>query len=104
MYNDFKNRLKERKLVEDSDANLIKQLFGYKEELVLEEINKQPLKPLNVIENLKNKVSNKMENELKQKELSKKNKEEKFIQKKIFELYGKAEYDYEHKYEDKFYN
>jgi hypothetical protein len=104
MYNDFKNRLKERKLVEDSDSNLIKQLFGYKEELVLEEINKQPLKPLNVIENLKNKVSNKMENELKQKELSKKNKEEKFIQKKNFELYGKAEYDYEHKYEDKFYN
>ena len=68
MYNDFKNRLKERKLVEDSDANLIKQLFGYKEELVLEEINKQPLKPINIIENLKNKVRNKIKNELKKKE------------------------------------
>ena len=108
MYNDFVipilnittfKRLEERKLMEDSETNLIKQLFGYKEDLVLEEINNQPL---NVIEKFKNKVSNKTENELKQKELSKQRKEKKLKENKNFELYGKSDGDYE--YEDKNYN
>jgi hypothetical protein len=94
-----KKRLEERRLVEESDMTIAKNLFGNeKDETEIESKNKQIIhysKPKKII-------SKKYENELKQKELAKIVKEKKAAQAKHNELYGESiedEYSY---YEDKF--
>jgi hypothetical protein len=92
-----KKRLEERRLVEESDMAIAKNLFGNEED---ETENKQTIqcsKP-------KKLISKQYENELKQKELAKIVKEKKAAEAKHNELYGESiedEYSY---YEDKFNN
>lgn len=105
-------RLEERRLVEESDNALSKDLFSTDEkDLVFEDLkqieNKFNSKPLQSTEKKAPKeklVSNKQLNEQKQKELSKKIKEEKERKKRENEIYGGDEYYEEYgDYEDKFY-
>ena len=79
-------RLEERKLVEESDNKLTKELFSNKEECLLheyeEDSNKNINKPLQVSSAEKKAPakkfeSKKLEHEQKQKEISKKNREDK---------------------------
>lgn len=90
----------ERKLIEESDAALTKDLFNDQEEKIDEkkEINIQnkKIKPIK-------KVSNKELNEKRQKELSRKIKDLKNKKQKEIELYGASENDDEYaEYETKF--
>lgn len=105
-------RLEERKLVEESDNALAKELFSNDEEdLVYEDLKKLEVKkdinPLPLTEKKapnKNIPDKQKENEEKQKELSKKIKEDKLKKQRERELYGEAEEDDEYaKYEDQFY-
>ena len=105
-------QLKERKLVEESDNALTKNLFSNEDEdLVYEELKKlefkNKVKPLQTTEKKapKKVTSDKQkENEQKQKEMSKKIKEEKSYKNKLKETFGEAEEDDEYsKYEDMFY-
>lgn len=104
-------RLEERKLVEESDNKLTNELFSNKAESLIHEheevSNKNISKPLPSAEKKapnKNFASKKLENEKKQKEISRKNKEDKKRKEKAAELYGEAEEDDEYtKYEDMFY-
>ena len=94
-------RIEERKLVEESDNKIANELFGFEtneKQNSIANINK--FKP---IREKRNHISNQKENELKQTELSKKNREIKIKQEKQIELYGKAEDDEYHYYTDKFY-
>ena len=94
-------RIEERKLVEESDNKIANELFGFEtneKQTSIANINK--FKP---IREKRNHISNQKENELKQTELSKKNREIKIKQEKQIELYGKAEDDEYHYYTDKFY-
>jgi ubiquinone/menaquinone biosynthesis C-methylase UbiE len=108
-------RLEERKLVEESDNALSKDLFNNQEEedLLLKELNELKQKEIipkiitkeKEIEKNKNKISKQKDNELKQKELSIKIKQEKLEKIKHSELYGEAECDDEYdEYENKFYD
>jgi len=104
-------RLEERKLVEESDNALTKDLF--EEDLVYQDFkkfeNKNIIKPLQSTEKKapkKNKVNQQKENEQKQKALSKQIKEEKTKKLKEREIFGEAdeddEYDKYIEYEDKY--
>jgi len=102
-------RLEERKLVEESDNALSKELFETDEYNKL----KRVINPdANLEKNLKLekdkekiKMNKQKENEQKQKEFSKKNKEQKNKQKRHNELYGEVEGEYIYDdYGDKFYN
>jgi hypothetical protein len=106
-------RLQERKLVEDSDNVITKDLFSNDddEDLVYEDLKKLEENKVIIVKQIKvekekpkNKINNQKINEEKQKELSKKNKEEKANKKKAKEIFGEAEYDDEYaKYEEQFY-
>jgi hypothetical protein len=113
------HRLEERKLVEESDNALSKELFETDNDNKLTRgINPNANLEKNIkLENekVKAKVSDKdkekikmnkqKENEQKQKEFSKKNKEQKNKQKRHNELYGEVEGEYIYDdYGDKFYN
>ena len=97
------NLIKERKLVEESDNNLAKDLFAInKQDLVYEDLNQSTEKkaPKN-----KTNISNRQLNEEKQKNLSKVIKEKKVNKQREKELFGEPEgdeYDEYIKYEDKF--
>ena len=114
-------RLEERKLVEESDNALSKELFETEDDNKLTRVmnpdtNFEKNKKLeNENENTKAKTRDKdkekikmnkqKENEQKQKEFSKKNKEQKNKQKRHNELYGEVEGEYIYDdYGDKFYN
>lgn len=96
-------RLKEIRLVEESDNSLTRNLFSNEEDLVGKEVEQKKI--INKICGKGQNISSKQkENEEKQKELSKKNKEEKNIKKREIELFGEADEDNEYaKYEDMFY-
>jgi len=101
-------RLEERKLVEESDNALTKDLFSNEEDLALKQVEiKISVKPLPKAEKKapnKNIPNKQKENEQKQKELSKKNKEDKLRKQRERELYGEANEDDEYaKYEEMFY-
>jgi hypothetical protein len=102
-------RLEERKLIEESDNLLTKQLFVNNEE---EYNNKESKFDLNTIQNTnqntnkektKNKISKQMENELKQKEISTKIKQIKIQKQKHIEIYGETNCDYDDYDYDKYY-
>ena len=105
----------ERKLVEESDNALTKQLFSNEEEdLAYEELRKMEekkmeknvnVKPTEKKKNLPINNNKQKENEKKQKEMSKKIKEEKIMKQKVRETFGKAEEEYDKyvEYEDMFY-
>lgn len=109
----------ERKLVEESDNALTKQLFSNEEDLAYEELRKMEenkmeeknmgkkvnVKPTEKKKNLPINNNKQKENEKKQKEMSKKIKEEKIIKQKVSETFGEAEeaYDKYAEYEDMFY-
>lgn len=96
--------LEERKLVEESDNLLAKDLFSNEEDLVYEELIKKENHIKVKKEKPKNKISNQKQNEERLKELSKKNKENKAILEIKKEIFGEAEhYDEYEDYEDKFY-
>ena len=104
-------RLEERKLMEESNNELIEDLFST-EDVKLPHVNFEPPKPPKPSQILlppkppprKNKFnSNIQTNEMKQKEASKKIKEAKEKRKRDIETYGDNDYEYDD-YEDKFYN
>jgi hypothetical protein len=104
-------RLKEIRLVEESDNGLTRNLFSNEEDLAVKEFEQKKLiksliksLPKTGKEKKNNTSSKQKENEEKQKELSKKNKEEKNIKKRENEIFGEADEDNEYaKYEDMFY-
>jgi len=112
-------QIKERKLVEDSDNALTRELFEEDEtlkEMIANELKKSKMKQkgpetkyeINNTEkkpkNIKVYPSKQEENELKQKEMSKKIKQQKILKARYHELFGEAEFnddqyaDYEDKY------
>ena len=105
-------RLEERKLVEESDNKIAKQLFGHEDEEEEEEDislqnqtqtlnNDKLLKP---IRNKRSVINKQKENEEKMKEKSKKIKEEKEKKQNEKELFGEAEdYDEYDEFAEKFY-
>ena len=108
-------RLEERKLVEESDNALSKELFEtedpiFKKEKEKEkelqlELQQKEVSNCSIKEDHKIKINKQKENEQKQKELSKKIKESKIKQKRHNELYGELEGEYMYDdYDDKFYN
>jgi hypothetical protein len=100
-------RLKEIRLVEESDNGLTRNLFSNEEDLAVKDVEQNILIKFlpKTGKGQKNNTSSKQkENEEKQKELSKKNKEEKNIKKRENEIFGEADEDNEYaKYEDMFY-
>lgn len=101
-------RLEERKLVEESDNSLTKELFSNEEDLALKQVEyKIMIKPLPKTEkktSKKNAYSKHSENEQKQKESSKVAKLLKEMKHRECEIFGEAEeYDEYIEYEDKFY-
>lgn len=96
--------LRERQLVEESDNALAKDLFSTEEDLVFKEMQTNKKEENFIIKPKKIKtVSKKEENELKQKENSKKLREKKLIEQRNRELYGETEEDEYDTYADKFY-
>jgi len=99
-----KKQLEERKLVEESDNQLTRQLFQDEEEILLEE----PIKVIKKICNpkvSKQKISNQIVNEIKQKEISINRKILVLQKKKLADTFGEVEIkdnEYED-LEDKFY-
>ena len=98
-------QLEERKLVEEADTALSKELFCSDNAV----LNKEPIiKPKIESESIREsepkiKINKQKENENKQKELSKKIKEQKMKQKRHNELYGELKGDYMYdEYNDKF--
>ena len=98
-------QLEERKLVEESDNALTKDLFSDGKQSDLKIVAKQQTKTTTTKKyNREKLVTNKEINERKQKEISKKNKEDKLFKKKLAETFGDAEEDNEYaEYEDQFY-
>ena len=98
-------KLEERKLVEESDNKIAKELFGFKDDNEEEEKNNINIdisfKP---IRNKKTTVSKQKENEDKMKERAKKIREEKSKKIAQKELFGEAEEDEYDDYADKFYD
>jgi hypothetical protein len=103
-------KLEERKLVEESDNVLTKELFEDKslKQVINVNINVNTNANANANQNkeiyLKNKITKQKENEIKQKETSKKNKETKLQKENEVELFGEAEDYYYEDYEEKYYN
>ena len=103
-------RLEERKLVEESDNKIAKQLFGHddeEEEDISLQNKTQTLnndKLLKPIRNKRSVINKQKENEEKMKEKSKKIKEEKEKKQNEKELFGEAEdYDEYDEFAEKFY-
>lgn len=102
-------RIEERKLVEESDNALSKELFETKENISKTIENVKIVKQIETAKQIKKeehkKINKQKENENKQKELSKKIKESKIKQRRHNELYGELEGEYIYDdYDDKFYN
>ena len=99
-------RLEERRLIEECDNDLTRDLFSKGEDLeVIKTKPEQKLVTKYLPETEKKTKNNKQqENELKQKELSKKTREDKLRRAREREIYGEAEEDDEYaKYDDMFY-
>ena len=95
-------QLEERKLVEDADNALSKELFGTA--LDMQNEKRCVIQDIKVVTPQKIKLSKQKENEQKQKEFSKKVKELKMKQKRFNELYGESNnYKYD-EYDDKYHN
>ena len=103
-------QMEERKLVEESDNVLTKELFEDKSAKQVNNAiaNVNTNTNTNTSQNkeiyLKNKITKQKENEIKQKETAKKNKETKLQKENEVELFGEAEDYYYEDYEDKYYN
>ena len=110
-------QMEERKLVEESDNILTKELFEDKsvKPVINVTANTNTNTNTNTSQNkeiyLKNKITKQKENEIKQKEneikqkeTSKKNKETKLQKENEVELFGEAEDYYYEDYEEKYYN
>jgi hypothetical protein len=96
--------LEERKLVEESDNALTKELFCDEEDFDKIKIEKQKTPAKNNKNNKNSKISNRKQNEDKLKELSKQIKKNKANKKRAEEIFGESEYyDEYQEYEDKFY-
>ena len=92
-------QLEERKLVEEADTELSKELFCSDNAV----LNKEPIIKPQIESEPKIKINKQKQNENKQKELSKKIKEQKIKQKRHNELYGEVKGDYMYdEYNDKF--
>jgi hypothetical protein len=98
-------QLEERKLVEEADTALSKELFCLENKILnIESIAEtKPIIEYEPIVEAKIKINKQKQNENKQKELSKKIKEQKMKQKRHNELYGEVKGDYMYdEYNDKF--
>ena len=97
-------QMEERKLVEESDNILTKELFEDKnvKQVINVTVNTNTTQNKEIY--LKNKITKQKENEIKQKEIAKKNKEVKLQKENEVELFGEAEDYYYEDYEDKYYN
>jgi len=102
--NDFQKliqlkQLEERKLVEEADTALSKELFCLENKI----LNIESIIEYEPIIEAKIKINKQKQNENKQKEFSKKIKEQKMKQKRHNELYGEVKGDYMYdEYNDKF--
>ena len=99
-------QMEERKLVEESDNILTKELFEDKsvKPVTITSVTANTNTTQNKEIYLKNKITKQKENEIKQKETSKKNKETKLQKENEVELFGEAEDYYYEDYEEKYYN
>jgi DNA-binding transcriptional regulator GbsR (MarR family) len=102
-------RIEERKLVEESDNALSKELFETKDNISKIMVTVEMVENIKTVKQIEKedhkKINKQKENENKQKELSKKIKESKIKQKRHNELYGELEGEYIYDdYDDKFYN
>jgi hypothetical protein len=97
-------QLEDRRLVEESDAAITKDLFNICEDKVNKEIDISNITTyIKKVKHVK-KCSNQNKNEERNKALSKKIKEDKARKAKEIELYGETEYDNPYaNYEDKYY-
>lgn len=97
--------LKERKLVEESDNALTKDLFSNDENKIIQDSKKinQPLQNIQNAQKVKL-VSNQHQNKLKQRDISRIIKEHKIIKERERELYGENEYFDEYAYYEKKFN
>jgi hypothetical protein len=104
-------RLEDRRMVEESDNKIARQLFGHEEDededltnYKFKTINQNGNVTIKSIRNKKNTVKKQKENEEKLKERSKKNKEDKAKKLAEKELFGEAEEDEYDNYAAKFDN
>jgi len=97
---ELKKRLEERKLVEESDLAIAKNLFGNEEDEMVIKNKQNPIK----FETPKKFISKQYENELKQKKLAKIIREKKKAEAKHIEIYGEFIKDEYSHYEDKLNN
>ena len=98
-------QLEERKLVEEADNALSKELFGTVLNQQNEKRSENKIQEIKVVAPQKIKLSKQKENEQKQKEFSKKVKELKMKQKRFNELYGESNNNYKYdEYDDKYHN
>jgi hypothetical protein len=107
-------RIEERKLIEEADTELAKELFSTTnsdEKIININTNKNKIiiykNNISTKENREAKIKklqNQKNNELKQQELSKKIREEKLKKQREIELYGEPEKNYEYDEYDSLYN
>jgi hypothetical protein len=107
-------RLEERKLIEEADTELAKELFSTTnsdEKIINININKNKIlvykNNISIKENTETKIKklqNQKDNELKQQELSKKIREAKLKKQREIELYGEPEEIYEYDEYDSLYH
>jgi hypothetical protein len=105
-------RIEERKLIEEADTELAKELFSTKnsDEKIINInknniiINKNNLSTKENTEAKIKKIKNQKDNELKQQEFSKKIREEKLKKQREIEMYGEPEEKYEYDEYDSLYN
>jgi hypothetical protein len=105
-------RIEERKLIEESDTELAKELFSdtssHQKIIVKNEIAKTPEKNINITkqysESKIKKINNRINNELKQKKNSEKILEAKLKKQREIELYGEPEEIYEYDEYDSLYH
>ena len=103
---EINKRLKERKLVEESDLSIAEKLFGNNENENVVELpneNKKCIKPIELPKKFDKKQYNN-NNVLKQKELSKIKREEKENMSRHSEIYGECSEDKHLNYENKYNN
>ena len=106
-------RIEERKLIEESDTELARELFSdassnqkicLNNEIIKISQEEDSTKTKQRIETKIKKLKNQMDNELKHQEISKKIREAKLRKQKEIELYGEAEEIYEYDEYDSLYH
>jgi hypothetical protein len=101
-------RIEERKLIEEADTELAKELFSdatsHKKNVEIQKNIEIQSQHHNKLEKKSKNVNKQIENELKHQEISKKIREAKFKKQREIELYGEPEENYEYDEYDSLYH